>query len=166
MNQTESELVDELVDRVCYYIDKVALAIEDHNKLLRSQQEQKTKKTRTRKLDRDDLYTPEFLACWDAYPKKQQKQAAAKAYRECVKRINEFGLHLVHGCSDGHEVLLAKCKLYGEAWPQDRVKRGDYRLNMSTFLNQDRWEENPQEWDETSQASSQFEAVQGPRWEP
>lgn len=160
------ELCDEMVDRVCYYIDKVALAIEDQNKLLRSQQEQKTKRTRTRKLDRDELYTPEFLACWDVYPKKQQKQAAAKAYRECVKRINEFGLHLVHGCSDGHELLLAKCKLYGEAWPQDRVKRGDYRLNMSTFLNQDRWEENPLEWNETPQAFSQFETVQGPKWEP
>jgi hypothetical protein len=166
MEKPVNELVDELVDRVCYYIDKVALAIEDQNKLLRSQQEQKTKTTRKRKLDRDDLYTEEFLACWDVYPKKREKQVAAKAYQECVKRIHQFGLHLVHGCLDAHEVLLVKCKLYGEAWPKERVKRGDYRLNMSTFLNQDRWEENPMEWNDTSQASSQFEAVQGPRWEP
>jgi hypothetical protein len=81
------------------------------------------KETRAVALSRDDAIA--FEKFWDQWPNKVGKSAALKAYRSAVNRSS-------------HAEIIAGVVNYIRDKPPDRSW-----LNPATFLNQNRWEDQP-----------------------
>ena len=69
-------------------------------------------------------YTAEFEEWWPHFPRKIRKPGAFKAYLAAIKRGAK------------QEILISMADYYHDAWPMERLKDGDYRMNGSTWLNQ------------------------------
>jgi hypothetical protein len=74
-------------------------------------------------------YPTDFEEWWKQYPKKVQKLAAAKAYKSACQR----------GAPD---VILAATI----AFSQTDKARGDFCPYPATWLNENRWEDDPTQW--------------------
>lgn len=122
----------------------------------------KQKETRKRKsaAEADKLYTPDFEEVWRNYPRKVSKRESAKAYRNTLIRLSLGN----GGTQTGVKTkILTAVKAYKEAWPDSRVKSDPkFCLHLSTFLNQDRFEDDPSAWskEDTNEGNG------GPRWQP
>ena len=84
---------------------------------------QKPKKKRTAK---DDAYTPEFDAAWNAYPRKDGKRKAFEAWQKAITR----------------EMPIADMPAHIEARtfePDWRKENGQYIPHKATWLNRDGW---------------------------
>lgn len=81
--------------------------------------------TRTRiKELKEDIYSSNFLAIWEKYPRKVAKKPAAKAFKKIPKR--------------DHEKFTLAVENYTKAVVG---KDQEHILHMATFINQERWEE-------------------------
>ena len=78
-----------------------------------------------------------FEEFWQAYPKKQGKGAARKAWGK------------IHPNAALHKLILESVKAHAERNPQWQRDNGQYIPNPATWLNQSRWE------DETPKATTQ-----------
>ena len=135
-----------------------SLLVEIRDLLVLMTEQKKTRK-RVTKVKSNELYTLAFEKAWGHYPKRTNKMGAAKAYKDALERVAAQRPDLV--MSSSHEsYILQKIKLYEKAWPKQRVKdEGNYCLHMSTFLNQDRFEDDHEQWKQNSN-----EEFGGPRW--
>lgn len=125
--------------------------------LLELMTEQKETKKRKSKAEALDLYSKDFEYLWRHYPKKIGKRKAARALVCAIRRCEaaEPGV-------DWYKKILRAVKRYKVAWPASRVKsEGTFCLHLSTFLNNDRFEDDPHTWgkeDPNGQGNG------GPRW--
>lgn len=89
----------------------------------------KDRKTKTcsRKRERTSTYPPDFLAFWNAYPRRTGKGAAAKAWRKALPPIEEVTAAL-------------SWQMQTEQWTRDG---GQFIPHPATYLNQHRWEDEP-----------------------
>ena len=89
-------------------------------------------------------YSEAFLAFWEHYPRKTAKRKAATAYQSALKAIRAE-----HDSSadDAHQRLLAAVR----AFETSDKGRGDpqYIPYPTTFLNEGRYDDDPNEWRET-----------------
>jgi hypothetical protein len=114
-----------------------------------------------KKTNRTELYTPEFMSLWNTYNKKTGKTEAARAYAAFKKRQMKSRFYIDAGFETPEEMLLDKIKAYVQAWPPSRIQTGDYRVHLSTFINQDRWQEDPSDW---TDPEANFQEQGGPVW--
>ena len=75
------------------------------------------------------VYSKEFEEWWKHYPRKVQKGAAAKAHQAACRK------------ADADVILQATI-----AFSLSPKAAGDYCPYPTTWLNQNRWEDNPKEW--------------------
>lgn len=118
-----------------------------------------TKERKTR--DALELYSEDFMIAWNTYNKKTGKLPAAKAYAAFKKRQDKSLLYIEAGFETPDQMLLEKIKAYAHAWPANRIQTGDFRVHLSTFLNQDRWQEDPADWEPSDNS---FRIAEGPEW--
>jgi hypothetical protein len=123
-------------------------------------QQKNVTKTR-RKKSRSELYSQDFMIAWKLYNKKTGKLAAAKAYEAFKKRQMKSSFYIDEGFATPDAMLLKKIEAYAEAWPPARLQTGDYRVHLSTFINQDRWQEDPSDW---TDLEANFQEQGGPVW--
>jgi hypothetical protein len=142
------------LDQIRDGVDSLLALAED---VVAKQQVTKTRK----KKSRDELYSSDFMTAWNLYDKKTGKLAAAKAYAAFLKRQSESNYYKNLAFESPHKMLLDKIKGYVGAWPAARIQTGDYRLHMATFLNQDRWMEDPSDW---AASDTSFQQAEGPAW--
>jgi len=122
---------------------------------------QKESKKRKSKADADDLYTIPFEAAWSAYPRKIGKKTAAKAYRNALTRMKTTRPELSSPLAEG--VILRGILAYAKVWPESRIlEEAKYCLHMTTFLNQDRFDDDPDAWGKEESNGG----IGGPKWEP
>jgi hypothetical protein len=134
-----------------------SLLVEIRDLLVLMTEQKKTKKRKS-KVEADNLYTPDFEEMWRHYPKKASKRESAKAYRNTLIR-----LRLASGEThiEAKTKILGAVKAYKEVWPPSRVKsEGKFCLHLSTFLNQDRFEDDPNAWSK----EDTNEGIGGPKW--
>lgn len=139
-----------------------SLLVEIRDLLVLMTEQKKTKK-RESKAAADKLYTPDFEEMWRYYPKKASKRESAKAYRKTLIRLRLGNLDKPHALwsIEVKAKILAAVKAYKEVWPPSRVKsEGKYCLHLSTFLNQDRFEDDPNAWPK----EDTNEGIGGPKW--
>ena len=85
-------------------------------------------------------YSNAFLAWWLEYPLKVAKKPAADAYDDAIQfLVKTEGMPTV----EARLKLVKSAKLFGES----ETGRGKYCPNPATWLNQRRWDDNPEEWD-------------------
>jgi hypothetical protein len=114
-----------------------------------------------RKKSRTELYSQDFMIAWKLYGKKVGKLAAAKAYEAFRKRQMKSCFYIKEGFQTPDEMLLKKIAAFTEAWPPTRIQTGDFRPHLSTFINQDRWMEEPSDW---TDPDANFQEQGGPVW--
>ena len=136
-----------------------SLLVEIRDLLVLMTEQKKTRKRKS-KVEADKLYTPDFEEVWRNYPRKVSKRESAKAYRNTLIRLSLGN----GGTQTGIKAkILAAVKAYKEAWPPSRVKSDPkFCLHLSTFLNQERFEDDPNAWPKED-TNGEFG---GPKWEP
>lgn len=134
-----------------------SLLVEIRDLLVLMTEQKKTKKRKS-KVEADKLYTPDFEEVWRNYPRKVSKRESAKAYRNTLIRLSLGN----GGTQTGVKTkILNSVKAYKEAWPPSRVKsEGKFCLHLGTFLNQDRFEDDPNAWSK----EDNNEGNGGPKW--
>ena len=136
-------------------IESLLVEIRD---LLIEMTKQKESKKRKSKAEALDLYTPDFEDTWRHYPKKVNKRQAGKVWYKTVMRCAA-----ADPTQNWPKKILIAVKAYEEVWPPSRIKsEGKYCLHLSTFLNQDRFEDDPNAWPKED-TNGEFG---GPAWEP
>ena len=137
-------------------IESLLVEIRD---LLTEMIKQKESKKRKSKAEANDLYTMGVEAAWSAYPRKIGKKMAAKAYRNALTRIKTTRPELPMPES----VILRGIFAYAKVWPESRIlEEAKYCLHMATFLNQDRFDDDPAAWGKEESNGG----IGGPKWEP
>jgi len=122
---------------------------------------QRESKKRTSKADADDLYTYGFEAAWSGYPRKIGKRMAAKAYRNALTRMKKGRPELSSPLAEG--IILSGIFAYAKVWPESRImEEAKYCLHMATFLNQERFSDDPAAWSKEESNGG----IGGPKWEP
>jgi len=106
----------------------------EQNKMKRTR---RTNKTKTRAA-RDD-HGEAFAAWWEVYPRKVAKPAALKAYARAIASLKAEH----DGTAD--QWLLARTRQFAQS-PAGQA--GRYCPHPATWLNQERFNDDPQEWDE------------------
>ena len=76
--------------------------------------------------------SPDFTEFWQAYPRKENKGAARQAFAKAILKAPP-------------EVILQAVKVFATS-PKGR---GDYCPHASTWLNQERWTDDPKQWERT-----------------
>lgn len=102
------------------------LAERKHDASLEKEREEEIEKRERREDTREDALLSDFDSFWDIWPNKVGKPAALKSYRAARKRGVDAG------------VINEGVWAYIRGKPPDRPW-----LNPSTFLNQNRWEDQP-----------------------
>ena len=134
------------------------LLIEIRDILIIMSAQKKARKTRS-KLDADGLYTPGFESAWQTYPRKLGKRNAAKAYSDALSRLKQSRPEI----SSPESYILKGVFAYSKVCPVSRIREeAKHCLHMSTFLNQDRFEDDPDAWGK----EDSNEGIGGPAWEP
>jgi hypothetical protein len=82
-------------------------------------------------------YSKEFEDWWQHYPRRVQKGAASKAFRAALKRAD-----------------LATIMESTVAFAKSPKGKGEFCPYPATWLNQDRWADDPAEWQDARQASN------------
>jgi hypothetical protein len=137
-------------------IESLLVEIRD---LLTEMIKQRESRKRESKAEADDLYTLGFEAAWSGYPRKIGKRMAAKAYRSALTRIKTTRPELPMP----ERFILKGILAYAKVWPESRIlEEAKYCLHMATFLNQDRFDDDPDAWGK-EESSGEFG---GPAWEP
>lgn len=86
------------------------------------------------------VYSVDFDAWWQVYPKKEGKRAAWKAYQDAVHRIAE---------QDSGDVVAAQAKLLNRVKAfavTPKGQAGRFCPSAATWLNQDRFDDDPSAW--------------------
>ena len=136
-------------------IESLLVEIRD---LLLLQSSQKDARKRRSKQESLELYTPNFEEAWKNYPRRLGKKAAGKAYHAAVNRLDQRVLS-----TTPEEKILTSIKEFSEVWPPSRIKReGSFCPHMSTFLNEDRFDDDPAAWGKEESNGM----IGGPQWEP
>lgn len=141
-------------------IESLLVEIRD---LLTEMVKQKESKKRKSRAEANDLYTPGFEAAWSSYPRKIGKKMAAKAYRNALARIQTRPRMSSLLAEEPESVILSGIFAYAKVWPKSRIlEEAKYCLHMATFLNQDRFDDDPAAWGK-EESNGEFG---GPKWEP
>lgn len=96
-----------------------------------------------------NLYSPEFEIFWQAYPRKVAKRLAAQCYEKAIRRLQDSE-------DEPAEFLLERTLMFAES---DAGKAGVYCPHPSTWLNQDRFMDDPVEWNRKPSAREQPKAL-------
>lgn len=75
-----------------------------------------------------------FDEFWEAYPRKAGKRAARSSYDRAMDRLGR-----VHGADRAHQMILDGVSRYAA----DPNRESGFTAHPSTWLNQDRWEDDP-----------------------
>lgn len=93
-------------------------------------------------------YSMQFLKWWEAYPRKVAKAAAAAAFERAVRVIGkQQDLSATQSC----EWLLGQTQAFRVS---DKGRSGKFCPYPATWLNQGRYDDDPSEWNETSDATT------------
>lgn len=84
----------------------------------------------------------EFAAWWSTVPNKVGKQAAAKAYRNAIRNVRGRTPLEGEGGGDPHGFLLARML----AFAQSPKAKGQYCPHPATWLNEGRYDDDPETW--------------------
>jgi len=87
------------------------------------------KKKEVKKKEERKTYSVSFSKFWDLYPKKVGKGAANRSWKAAVKR------------ADAKNILTAAAH-----FSKSSKARGKFCPNPATWLNQERWEDDPSTW--------------------
>lgn len=85
-----------------------------------------------------DQYAKAFTDWWFVYPRKVGKEAASKAYAKAGKRLVKRGMEREAAVA----FLLDRCR----AFSQSPIADGEFCPHASTWLNEGRYDDDPQEW--------------------
>lgn len=88
-------------------------------------------------------YPLEFNAWWSTYPRKVGKQAAMKAWKRAVKRYQDE-----HGCD--REAARSSLLEHSRRFSASPKAKGEFCPHPATWLNEDRWEDDPATWGNAS----------------
>jgi len=80
------------------------------------------------KEGKENIYTPDFLLFWGAYPKKVGKGGAARAWKRAVKNMPQ--VETIAAILERHKA--------SQDWKKNN---GQYIPNPETWINQRRWED-------------------------
>ena len=117
-------------------------SLQSNNNLNKNKKQKPSKEKNTKKE------IPDFEKFWEAYPKKKGKGAARKAFDNAIKK----------GVTGDVLIDAVNRQRYGSQWTKDN---GQYIPYPATWLNQERWEDEP---DFTPADNSQVQ--QKPKYDP
>lgn len=122
------------------------------------EQEQEQKKEQKNTLPppaasmRESAYDPDFEVFWNAYPKRVGKKIAEKSWLVAVK--GQSLLASVGGRKNAIALILEAATLFA-ASPKGK---GEWCPHPATWLNQNRFEDDPAEWNRTDDRSKPLSA--------
>lgn len=104
----------------------------------------------------------EFAAWWSTVPNKVGKQAAAKAYRNALRAIRNRPPAEGDGGEDPHGFLLARML----AFAQSPKARGQFCPHPATWLNEGRYDDDPETWKSNGNEHGRRDIGPGQRHDP